>query len=367
MKLYLSFRKNRDFAADLVILGPFQRVLKVNFVVKDQKTVLIPTGKWIKDLEIYPYCSLDGVKMKVSFEAADNYIDLFKSKYGSEHFNRFFKDASRVVVLEPFEDDPSYDRRILGLIFDQVVEQYYEEINSNWIQRYMRERTSEILEKYAKDGDKILDLGCGPASEVLEIGKRVVATEADVSEAALKKSREMHKGNNDNTEWVLIRGNREISGNFDIIFSSYGYLNLEDPNRVADLLDKNLKEGGYFIGTFMNRYGFLDLLLSLIQKRKKYIRERLSGRLTVNDSRYNILSFPRSPTIFERFSGMKKRQLRGVCAVIPPYNYERFVNFGNKVRFWPSIDRIIGRIPILWAGSDYILFVYQKVGRVRSV
>jgi hypothetical protein len=64
---------------------------------------------------------------------------------------------------------------------------------------------------------------------------------------------------------------------------------------------------------------------------------------------------------------MKKRQLRGVCAVIPPYNYEHFVNFGNKVRFWPSIDRIIGRIPILWAGSDYILFVYQKVGLVRSV
>ena len=141
MKLYLSFRKNRDFSADLVILGPFQRTLKVNFVVKGQKTVLIPTGRWIMDLEIYPYASLNGVKMKGSFEAADNYKDLFKSKYGSEHFNRFFKDASRVVVLEPFDNDPGYDRRILGLIFDQVVEQYYEEINSNWIMQFTQNMT----------------------------------------------------------------------------------------------------------------------------------------------------------------------------------------------------------------------------------
>lgn len=365
MKLYLSFRKNRDFSAELVISGPFQRVVKVNFVVKDKKTVVMPTGRWINDLEIYPYATIDGVKVKGSFEPADDYKELFKNKYGSEHFIRYFRDVERVVVLEPFNGDPSYNNEVLGLIFDHVVEQYFEEINSNWIQKYMRKRTVEILQKYAKDGDKILDLGCGPASEVLEIGKHVVVTEVDVSKDALRKSQEVHNGIRNTTEWVLIGENCEISGNFDIIFSSYGYLNLENINRVADLLDKNLKDGGYFIGTFMNRYGFLDILLSLVQNRRNYIRERLGGRLTVNDSRYNSLSFPMTPTIFEKLNGMKKKHLRGVCAIIPPYNYGRLVNFGNKIRFLPFLDRILGETPVLWAGSDYILFVYQKVGQVR--
>ncbi|MGC8562397.1 MAG: class I SAM-dependent methyltransferase [Thermoplasmata archaeon] len=332
---------------------------------KEQKTIILPTGNWIKELEIYPYATMDGAKVKASFEAVDNYKELFINKYGIEHFNRFFKDVNSVAVLEPRGGEPGYDSKMLGLIFDLVVDQYYDEINSNWIQRYMRERTAEILERYAKDGDNILDLGCGPNSEVLGIRKRVKTTEVDVSKAALKMSKEMHGGNKNGIEWVLMEGDGKVSGNFDIIFSSYGYLNLENPNNVADLLDKNLKKGGYFIGSFMNRYGLLDLLLSLLQNRRSYIRERIGGRLTVNYSRYNSLSFPRTPTFFERLGGVKKMYLRGVCIIIPPYNYKRLVNFGNNIGFLSFLDRIIGRIPLLWSGSDYIVFVYQKTGPVR--
>ncbi|MEM0133797.1 MAG: methyltransferase domain-containing protein [Thermoplasmatales archaeon] len=350
---------------ELTIGGPFQRIVKVNFVRRDNKVIVLPTGQWLEDLKIYPYATLGGSHMKASFDVVGNYKESFIEKYGIEHFNRYFKDLNVAVILECCNDEPAYDNEVLGLIFDRVVDQYYDEINSNWIQRHMRERTTEMLEILTREGDKILDLGCGPDSEVLGIKKRVEITELDVSQAALKKSKEIHQLDGNKIEWVLMKGDKKVPGNYDIIFSSYGYLNVEDPRNIAEFLDTNLREGGYFIGSFMNRYGLLDLLLSLLQNRRNYVRERVTGRLTVNDSRYNSLSYPRKPTCFNRLKGMKSRYMGGVCTIIPPYNYKRLVNLGSKIGFLPFLDKLVGRMPLLWAGSDYVLFAYQKVGPVR--
>ena len=365
MRLYLSSKKSSDFSIRLTIGGPYQRELELNYVTKDEKIIVIPTGEWIEELKIFPYARVNSVNLRASLVGIDDYVGLFVDKYGQEHFHRYFSGCAEVVLFEPVQGEPKYDSDILGAVFDSITDKYFEELNSNWVQKYMREQTVRVLERYARDGSTILDLGCGPDSEVLRIHKKIYTTEVDVSEAALKKSREIHEKDGKDIRWILQRNNSEFLGNYDIVFSSYGYLNIETLPSVAHLLDTNLKVGGLFIGSFMNRYGLFDLLLSLFQGRGKYIGERISGRLTVNDSRYNTISFPRAPGYFDELKGMKHRYRRGVCTILPSYNYKRLIVLAERSGFMGLLDELIGSFPLIWAISDYVIFVYEKTGPVK--
>ena len=364
MRLYLSSKKSSNFDLKITIAGPYQRDLKLNYVTKNEKIIVIPTGGWIEELRLFPYARMNSTTLKASFDGVKDYAKLFVDKYGQEHFDRYFNGCNETVLFEQVEDEPKYDSQILGAVFDRTIDRYLAETNSNWVQKYMREQTARVLDRYARDDNSILDLGCGPDSETLRIQRRVDVTEIDVSEIALKRSREIHEKDGNNIRWILQRNNSEFHGVYDIVFSSYGYLNIESLPTIARILDDDLKVGGFFIGSFMNRYGMLDLLLSLFQNRGKYIRERVAGWLTVNDSRYNTISFPRTPDFFDKLKGMRNQYRRGVCSILPPYTYKRLIELAERLRFVRFLDELVGDFPLIWAVSDYVIFVYKKTGPV---
>ncbi len=367
MRRYLSLRRTDDYSTWLTIGGPFERKVEVNFVQKDGKMIVIPTGSWADDLRVYPFARVNTKTMKATFDSADSYIEIFKEKYGENHFSRYFSRSEDVIVLEPCDREPGYSYETLGSLFDRITAQYSKEILSNWVQRYMREQSFGVLDRFVQDGNAILDLGCGPSSEVIKLDKRLEITEVDVSKVALDISREAHTPGMANIKWILLRKDNDILGEYDIIFSSYGYLNIESPANVIRLLNNNLKLGGYFIGSFMNRYGLLDLLVSLLQRRWNYVKERTRGHLPAGSSRFNALSFPRSPNYLASLEGLKIEERRGICFVIPPYNYSRLVDAFERIGFTEllkSLDSHLGSFPILWSGSDYILFVCRKTGKI---
>lgn len=365
MRPYLYSEKYNDRSIRLTIGGPFQRELRLNFVESEGKIIVIPTGEWVDELKIYPFAKVGSTYLRAYFENIGNYANLFTDKYGKEHFDRYFKGVESIVVFQPTDGEPEYNLDILGKIFDRVVDDYIVEIQSNWVQRYMREQTTRLLNEYATDGCSIIDLGCGPNSEVFSLGKRVRLTEVDASEVSLRRSKEMHPKAEADVKWILAEGNENFSETYDIVFSSYGFLNLEDPKKIVNILNYNLKNGGYFIGSFLNKYGLLDLFLNFVQGRGGYVRERISGKLTANYSRYNSLSFPREPGFFDTLDGMERVSRAGVCSIIPPYNYKKLISMASKLDFIKRIDSAVGHLPILWSCSDYIIFAYRKTGAVN--
>jgi SAM-dependent methyltransferase len=366
MRLFLSSKRSDDYSLRIRISGPFQREVRVNFIRDGLKTIIIPTGRWIKELEIFPYVILDSTHMKASFERTERYRDAFVDKYGKEHFERYFLGYDKVAVLEPSSEETADDLEVLGTVFDIDVDQYLATVDSNWVQRYMREMTLKVLNSFVEDGNKILDLGCGPKSEVLEIAKKVRVTEADISNSTLKKSISIHQDNLESVDWLLLRDAQDIHGLYDVVFSSYGYLNIAKPSKLVGILNDNLKLGGYFIGSYMNRYGLLDILLSLFKGRIEYIRERMGGTLTVNHSRFNTLSYPRKPSFLGKLNGLDNLYKKGVCNIIPPYNYHRLTDPITKTSSLRRIDELVGTLPLLYAGADYIIFVFQKNGFVAE-
>ncbi|MEM3313140.1 MAG: class I SAM-dependent methyltransferase [Thermoplasmatales archaeon] len=355
MRLYLY--SGREFSIELEIGGPFMRVIETNFVKDGESIVIIPTGNWLHELAIYPYVRLGETVMKATVSTDTRYIEMFKEKYGLEHFSRYFSKARESIVLTPCGSEPGYNYDHLGKIFDIANENYISAVKENWVQLYMRRETLRLLKRYANKGDRILDLGCGPMSEVLSLGDDFLITEVDVSERALSEAR---KTGRSNVNYILFRGPESISGIYDIVFSSYGFLNTEGKENVISILEKNLRPGGIFIGSFLNKFGAMDILLNFVLGRFDYCRQRISGFLPVNFSRYNLLSYPRSPSYLLDSPLLTKEERRGICLISPPYNFTRLVKILGKLRIIENLDRVLSGLPLVWAISDYILFAYRK-------
>ncbi|MEM4089585.1 MAG: class I SAM-dependent methyltransferase [Thermoplasmatales archaeon] len=339
------------------IAGPFRRTVEINFVKDGDSFIIIPTGSWAREISIYPYVRLDGAVLKASFDTLEKYGEMFRKKYGPEHFNRYFSKTNISIVLTPWKDQPGYTYEDLGKIFDIANENYISNVSANWVQLYMRDESLKLLRRYVKNGDRILDLGCGPMSEALSLGSDISVTEVDVSETALRESKKFRTKNVDH---ILFNGPESISDVYDVIFSSYGFLNVEKKENVMAIIERNLKSGGVFVGSFLNKFGAMDIFLNAVLGRLTYCRQRVAGILPVNFSRYNILSYPREPNYLLDTGLVLKEERRGVCLITPPYNFTGLVNAFGDGLIVRRLDSFLCGLPLAWFFSDYVLFAYRK-------
>ncbi|MCL4341977.1 MAG: class I SAM-dependent methyltransferase [Candidatus Thermoplasmatota archaeon] len=347
---------------ELKLPEPYLSTYRANYVEEGDRFFIIVTGKWCGKLRNCGYALVRGEVYTAKEEMTGAVINRFREKYGTEHLNFHHMDTGTGFILERSDNVQRSRYDILGMEFDQASKDYDTSISSNPVEIYMRSRTSEVLSLLARDGMSILEIGCGTLIESSAIKSNISLTCAEISNQMLNIAAERSK-TIENIKLELVKvssGVIRTDKKYDIIFTTYGYLDLEDLKTIETTLNENLKVGGMFIGAYWNRFGIFDIFLSLMLGRFEYVREKLKGLVLPECSRFSTATRPKKPLDFSRLSGFSIVQRRGVCTVIPPYNFLRIVkHFANK-RIPFALDRATSSLPIIKNFADYIMVVLRR-------
>ncbi|MHB8561340.1 MAG: class I SAM-dependent methyltransferase [Thermoplasmataceae archaeon] len=356
------FSRKSECFLELKLPEPYLSTYRANYVEEGDRFFIIVTGKWGGKLRNCGYAFVHGKVYIAKEEMIDAVINRFREKYGSVHLNSHQMDAGTGFILERSDHVQRSRYDILGIEFDQVSKDYDASIRSNPVEIYMRSRTSEVLSLLARDGMSILEIGCGTLVESSTIKSKVSLTCAEISNQMLSIAGERSRSI-ENIRLELLKvssGNIRTDQKFDIIFTTYGYLDLEDMNTIEATLKENLKIGGLFIGAYWNRFGIIDIFLSILLGRFKYVREKLRGLVLPDFSRFSTATRPKKPLDFSRLSGFSDVQRKGVCTVIPPYNFLRLVRHLANKRMPFDLDRATSSLPIIKNFADYIIVVLRR-------
>lgn len=163
----------------------------------------------------------------------------------------------------------------------------------------------------AKIGDRILDIGCGPANMVKYLPKNIDYVGFDDSELYIESARK--KFSQENYSFFCERVNfaKNFDKKFDIIMANaiLHHINDEEAEKLISFAKTNLKHGGRFItldGCFVEKQSFIKKLL-LKNDRGKFVRTKdeyfklfskyfNTFKVSIRDDLYNI---PYTIIIFE--------------------------------------------------------------------
>lgn len=336
---------------------PFLRKITLNFVYLKGKAVVIPEGKWMDETgEKRLVLDRSGKVLRMVPLPVSEVSESFVVKYGADHFKKYFGAAETAYALE-YSDESNDISGMVENYFDRVSASYQEDVLSDPVQAYMREITADALEAQSPDGSRVLDLGCGIMLESSPLWKRVKLEGADISGEMLKKASERFPSG---SGVVLRKTDMMLNGEFgkyDIIFTSYGFLELVPAGIIRAFLKDHLERNGKFIGVFWNRLGIADLVLSALTGKFTYIRDKISGRIPPGGSRFPFcVEIRRIRDILPR-DGFDIIARSGICFSMPPYNY----TFWRKIRGYREaahrVDAIFRNSSALSSFSDYTMVI----------
>ena len=354
--------ENNEIVLEVELPDPYISTYSVNYIKEGARFHIIITGEWMRKLKNCSLVHIQGNTYSAKEEPLEPLIEAFKKKYGSSHLD-FHDMLSGTAFLLEKTDKPIRNRyEILEREFDEVSKNYESSIKGNPVEVYMRDRTSLILSRFAKDGMNVLEIGCGTLMEAAAIRSMVHLTCAELSNEMIVKAQENSKSIH-NIEFETLKvstGIVKTDKKYDILFTTFGYLDLENIETIENTLRENLRPGGIFIGAFWNRFGFLDILISLLLGRGKYVKQKIRGNVLPDFSRFTTATIPKGPNELFKMKGFSKVKKVGVCTVIPPYNFssiaKRLIN--KKVLF--RMDTLASSLPFIKNFADYIIVVLRR-------
>lgn len=335
MKSFMYTEENR--VTEIYIPWPFDRKHKVR-IYSDDSPYIIVSGRLLEILSLFPYVSIEG--KSYFLQRAD--ID-----------ERVNNQSIRMDLIECGEWRFDVDE-IIGKVFDQENLEYEIKVGKNPVQSYMRHRTKELLNEYAGHFRKILDLGSGPNPETITLSEKSELYCYDVSNVARDKIIEKNKNIKLVDKNYLLNTDEE----FDLIFSSYGFLEIADMSMLSRLIERNLKSGGLFIGCYLNRFGLLDIILNFLLMRKEYLKEKFKGNISGNFSRYTLAVNLRKREEFERM-GLNIVHIESVSSLIPPYYFTGLIDKLNIDKL-TVLDSRISKFPLFRNFGDFICLVGEN-------
>ena len=356
------FLENDEMNLEIELPEPYLSTYLVNYIKEDPRFYVIVTGEWGRKVKNCSFVYIHGEVYSAREENLDPLVELFRRKYGQEHIDRHSMSSGTGFVLEKI-DKPSKNRyEILESEFDEVSKNYESTVRGNPVEVYMRDRTSNLLSSFAKDDMSILEIGCGTFMEAAAIRSRVRITCAELSNEMIVKARENCRSL-DNIEVEMLKvssGFVKTEKKYDIVFTTFGYLDLEKIETIEATLKENLKTGGIFIGAYWNRLGLLDLLISILLGRIKYVKQKIRGMVQPDFSRFTTATIPKNPMRFSKIQGFSLIKKLGVCTIIPPYNFIRVAKRleNNKALF--GMDKLVSSIPLIKNFGDYIIVVLRR-------
>ncbi len=356
----MSWKENEA----LTITLPCNQGRKVNalFVEKDGQIAVIPNGEWKEAVIAANSAIVNGLRYTVTPVEVGSVIQEFIEKYGEERIIRYFHGSSNALLLKIANKADHYDGvDLTSRYFDLIAGKYESEVNSNPVQVYMRSITGEALRKHAKKGFRVLDIGCGTMMESRQLVGDCFVTGMDASALMLDKARgSIDPLNIDRVEFLKVGAElKQDIGKFDVIFSSFGYLESSNLEQFLTYAESHLSDEGKIIFTLWNRIGLMDILLSIATLKLGYLRRKLVSRRDIPGTRYPLPVHPRLP---RNTSGktLRLEEVSGICVIFPPYNYTRLGNSLLNHRALVRLDRILSRLPLFRYLGDFSLLVMAR-------
>jgi len=306
---------------EIYIPPPFEKKESILFIKSEDGEFVKLNKKTESVLRIFPFFQLRG-----SF-----YETLMEGENILNNENGYY----RVRRVEKFEYDPE---EVVARIFNLENKYYENHLKDNPVQRYLREFSSDLLNRFTKEGSRVLDLGSGPVPETLSLLNKCEVYFYDISEVALSNIKRRYPAAKTLGKESLLK----LQEKFDLIFTSFGFLEMANTDFVNSIIEEKLRAGGLFIACYLNRLALLDLLLNISQFRIRYVFERLTGSIDGNHSRFSLgIRLVKERNIAS--SGLNIIDSYSICALVPPYYYRNLnerLNISNLIRMDRSISNL---------------------------
>ncbi len=316
-------------------------------------------------------------------EERERILDLFRTKYGPERYQRWYDRPARVLRVAVTSPDPaprSEADRYYGWLtaeFDNVADDYDRHILGNRMNRLLRDRSLALLRSRFAGRERLLEIGCGSGMETLPVlmeGHRVVAV--DISERMLqvvrRKAEAAGVADRLTTHCAPARSLGRLvhelgEGGFDGAYSTYGALNCEpDLSPIPAALYRLLRRGAPFVAGIYNRWCLFEIVGYSLTLQRARAWGRRQNPIPVGASRFCVDVFAYSPQEFRGYfrEGFRFEGMTGVPVVLPPSDLsgyaERFARHFDRLS---GIDRWVGaRWPFNGLGDHFLMTFVRTEG-----
>ncbi|HKN06132.1 MAG TPA: class I SAM-dependent methyltransferase [Thermoplasmata archaeon] len=302
-------------------------------------------------------------------------LDLFREKYGSRRYARWYGNPARVLRVRlgaagaPSGGDAQY-HGWLAAEFDNVAEDYDRHILGNRINRLLRDRSLAQLRRTFARSPRLLEIGCGSGMETLPLlgeGHEVFCV--DISERMLEVVRQ--KARRDGV-FERLRTKRLAAasiprlleelgpGAFDGAYSTYGALNCEaELAPIPPALHGLIRPGGQFVAGVYNRWCAFELVGYSLTGQFGRAFGRSDRPVRVGSSRFCVDIYAHSaPTFARAFAPwFLPERVAAVPVLLPPSDLvgyaERFEHGFNRLDRW---DRFLApRWPFRFLGDHFLM------------
>lgn len=326
----------------------------------------------------------------------DQVLDSFRRKYGSRIVNEWYRDSLFCVRLEPI-GPPSLRGNIRGEneaqtsfaewkrtgtdyyqsieeAFDSASEEYDFTIGRNYINTWIRKRSTSELLKLVKQDDFLLEIGCGTGAEALEIcqhARGIVATDISDHMLTILKKKSLAKKLQDKIVAVRMRASQISDAQpylpertARIAYSLNGALNCEpELDKVPKELAEIIPPHGYFVCSIRNTLCLSETLSHSAVLQFNKLNPRKNQPTMVSVGGVDIPSFYYPPDklakIFRPF--FRVRKMIGLPAFMPPaYLNDYYLQAGVVRPFLEKMETVLGGIFPFNRLGDQTMLVFQR-------
>ncbi|MDE1821419.1 MAG: class I SAM-dependent methyltransferase [Euryarchaeota archaeon] len=328
--------------------------------------------------------NLEGqVQLVVGRSEQEDVLELFRDKYGSERYRRWYEHPARVleVQLGPPAAPVPEEHRYYGWLqseFDNVAEDYDRHITGNRMNRLLRDRSLGRMRTLFRGARCLLEIGCGSGMETLPLlqeGHEITAI--DISEQMLEVVRRKARTAGVAERLRTVRAPaRDLptlvpslgEGSFDGAYSTYGALNCEpDLRPLPSAFHRLLRpESRLFAGVY-NRWCLFEILGYGITGQWSRALGRRHRPVPVGTSRFCVDVYALTPADLRRDFApyFEMEALEGVPILLPPSDLtsyaERFTSHFGLLDAW---DRRMGaHWPLDHLGDHFLMTLRRRAVR----
>lgn len=309
----------------------------------------------------------------------DPVLGAFTRKYGGAEVRKrywgvvdFFQVRLLSMTAENYAELVYSD---LEAAFDGVALTYDHHIFGNPMNMWLRDRSVDLMTTLFKQGDTVVEVGCGTGTETLRLasrGIRVVATDVSQRMLDVLMTKARARGLQENVVPVHCRAHQLKEGlskagctSVDGAYSTYGAVNTEP--RLGEMMSSLhglIRPGGKLVLGVWNKYCLYEIIGYSMRMRPSMTVARLRNPVPVGKSRFCVTTNAFSVGELSRQirGRFELESVRGVCILLPPSNLVRYLPKGRLLRFFKGLDVALQSKNPWCRLGDHFLGVYRKIG-----